>query len=780
MNKSITIHDLPALRRKRTLAFNRLNRTLEIAKVAQDDESQTDKFLAYHTESLRIAASFEEAHESILSVIDSTAEDAEDQIRCDFDELYFDILTIHRRLTATSGEINKSIDGSTSRAHFGDEGVKVKLPKINLPTFSGNIKTWPEFYDIFHSLIHENDSLTDTERMHYLVSSLTGDALGLIRVFPATGKYYREAYDALLGRYKDKRELAFTCWKEMQNLSIKTNNAHEFRRVLDTFNENLAILKRLELPIEHWDFILCYLLLSKLDSTIRCEFEQEHPNNELPTYTALKTFLYAKCEALVRDTHFTSNDRGGNVDRTRSNAYQNAKSNSVNPNTNKKSTTSAFLSNTETKASMTVNSPPGNMITFKCTFCGEGHTINHCTSFAQKSIDDRLEHAKTHHWCFNCLKSSHGLRDCKSIFNCQTCRKRHHSLLHRDDTTDSDSVNALKEENLSKQEKESDTSKDQQVVLTNLGDRSLVLLSTAKIEVKDSNGQFQTMRALIDSGSQAHFITERAADLLGIERTLSSRKISGLGQSTSSVSGVIPLDIGVGGRVLFNIKALTLPTICGKMPAMKLNKSTWKHVQHLPLADPECHLPATIDILLGAEIFSSLLLNGVVSGGPNKPSALNTVFGWLLTGNVECLNPHHGETRTFFLSNKTADNIDACLNNELKKFWELENVPICTKLTPDEELCETKYANEHSRDNSGSGCPTLELAQQTKTEIIDLMARGRFQLRKWASNVPDLLSDLSPNERLINTEGVPLDVETSDTIKDQNPNGKPAGRRFAV
>lgn len=397
-NQSKTIHDLPALRRKRTLAFNRLNKTLEIAKIAEDDESQLDKFFAYHTESLRIAASFEEAHESILTVIDSTAEETEDEIRCDFDEVYFEIVAIHRRLRVTSGEINKSFEGSTSRSHNSGEGVKVNLPKINLPTFSGNIKTWPEFHDIFHSLIHENHSLSDTERMHYLVSGLAGDALALIRIFPATGKYYREAYDALIGRYKDKRELAFTCWKEMQNLSIKSNNAHEFRRVLDTFNENLAILKRLELPIEHWDFILCYLLLSKLDSTIRCEFEQEHPNNELPTYTTLKTFLYAKCEALVRDTHFTSNDRGGNIDRARSNAYQNAKSNNVAFNTNKKSTTSAFLSNTETKASVTVSSPSINSITFKCTFCGEAHSINHCTSFAQKSIEDRLDYAKAHHW----------------------------------------------------------------------------------------------------------------------------------------------------------------------------------------------------------------------------------------------------------------------------------------------------------------------------------------------------------------------------------------------
>lgn len=698
MSQYKTVHDLPALRRKRTLAFNRLSKTLEIAKLAENNTDQIDRFIAHFTESTRHAARFEEAHESILSLIETKAEEAEDELRCKCDEIYFDIVAIHRRLTATSSEMNKSLDSSAASS----VEVKVKLPKINLPTFSGNIKTWSEFYDVFQSLIHENKSLSDTERMHYLVSSLTGDALALIRVFPITGKYYCEAYEALVARYRDKRELAFTCWKEMQSLSLQSNNAHEFRRVLDTFNENLAILKRLELPIEQWDFILCYLLLSKLNSTMRCEFEQEYPNNELPTYTTLKSFLYAKCEALVRDIHFTNTDKGANVDRTRSSTQQNFKAT-----TNKKATTSAFLSNTDVKPSEPVNAPSVNTNIFKCTFCGEGHSINHCLSFAKKPIDDRVNHAQAQHWCFNCLKPSHGLRDCKSIFNCQKCRQRHHTLLHRDDVSDLAVVDSSNEEKQINQ-KECGTSNKEQVVLTNLGDRSLILLSTAKIEVKDSSGNFQMLRALIDSGSQAHFITERAADSLGVERTLSTRKISGLGQSKSSVSGIITLDIGINGRVLFNIDALTLPTICSKMPAIKLNKTTWNHVQHLPLADPECHLPGTIDILLGAEIFSSLLLNGVISGGPTRPSALNTVFGWLLTGNVESVNPHDGETKSFFVSNEICiENTNDRLDEELKRFWELDSIPTSTKLTPDEELCEAKYANEHSRDDSGRYIITL-------------------------------------------------------------------------
>ena len=34
-------------------------------------------------------------------------------------------------------------------------GLKVNLPKLQLPTFDGNIQQWQEFWDVFRSAIHE-------------------------------------------------------------------------------------------------------------------------------------------------------------------------------------------------------------------------------------------------------------------------------------------------------------------------------------------------------------------------------------------------------------------------------------------------------------------------------------------------------------------------------------------------------------------------------------------------------------------------------------------------
>lgn len=683
---SLTVDDLPALRRKRTMALNRLRKTLEIAELAQKDTHNLDKFLTYYAELQKNVTNFESAHSDILSLIEDESENTEDVVRSTFDDCYFDVMCIYRKLFKTSDHTTQP-----SVTQFGDE-VKVNLPKITLPNFSGNIKSWPEFYDIFNSMIHESKSLSDSERMQYLVSCLSGDALALIRTFPATGTYYQAAYKMLIDRYRDSRDLAFTCWKEMLNVNLKSKSPHDFRRTLDTFNENLTILTRLKLPTDQWDFILCYLLLSKLDPKLRCSFEQTPAASEFPTYDSLKSFLYTHCDALVRDNHFSNTENSQGFEKLRpSNKFHEAIS---------KKHSSVLLSNADDPTTQSLSVCPPERVTlqgtepsptvssYKCSFCGEGHSIKYCKSFAQKSIQDRLEHAKKLNWCFNCLKSSHSLKDCKSIFNCQKCRKRHHTLLHLDKT------DVPETESVTNTNTAPTCSQVSAGMLTNDRDNHIILLSTAKIEIRDSSGQFQTFRALIDSGSQAHFITEQAATRLGLRRSSTARSIRGLGQSPTAVSGAIQLEIGTGRSPVFNVEALVLENICGKMPIMKLDTSRWKHLQHLTLADPECNVPGNIDVLLGAEVFSSLLLPGSVSGTSDQPSALNSIFGWLLMGNVGVTC--NTELNSFFISDTDR------LTDQVRKFWELDSLPGSpSKLTSEEERCEQLFQQTVSRTSSG-------------------------------------------------------------------------------
>ncbi|GBN28944.1 hypothetical protein AVEN_262208-1 [Araneus ventricosus] len=57
-----------------------------------------------------------------------------------------------------------------------DKLLSVKLPDIPLPQFSGKYKVFGNFKSQFISLVEDNHGLSNTEKLYYLKSSLTGEA----------------------------------------------------------------------------------------------------------------------------------------------------------------------------------------------------------------------------------------------------------------------------------------------------------------------------------------------------------------------------------------------------------------------------------------------------------------------------------------------------------------------------------------------------------------------------------------------------------------------------
>ena len=78
------------------------------------------------------------------------------------------------------------------------------LEPIKLPSFSGNIIDWRHYYNIFVELIHVRTDLTDIQKLHYLHSSLSGEALNVIKSIPITHENYAVAIDVLKNRYDSK------------------------------------------------------------------------------------------------------------------------------------------------------------------------------------------------------------------------------------------------------------------------------------------------------------------------------------------------------------------------------------------------------------------------------------------------------------------------------------------------------------------------------------------------------------------------------------------------
>ena len=74
----------------------------------------------------------------------------------------------------------------------------VKLPKISVPSFDGNLLNWNTFWEQFVVAIHSKEQLTDSEKLVYLRESLKdGPAMRVIEGLAQTSDNYAEAITCL-------------------------------------------------------------------------------------------------------------------------------------------------------------------------------------------------------------------------------------------------------------------------------------------------------------------------------------------------------------------------------------------------------------------------------------------------------------------------------------------------------------------------------------------------------------------------------------------------------
>lgn len=127
----------------------------------------------------------------------------------------------------------------------------VKLPRIQLPTFSGSYDDWPTFKDLFLSLVHNNESISDVQKLHYLKSTITGEAELLLKHIQVTQCNYGKAWETLQERYGNKRLIVNSVLKRLFNQKKMTvQSATQLKHFLDTTTECLNNLQNLKLSID--------------------------------------------------------------------------------------------------------------------------------------------------------------------------------------------------------------------------------------------------------------------------------------------------------------------------------------------------------------------------------------------------------------------------------------------------------------------------------------------------------------------------------------------------
>jgi len=132
--------------------------------------------------------------------------------------------------------------------------------------------------------------------------------------------------------------------------------------------------------------------------------------------------------------------------------------------------------------------------------------------------------------CLNCFARGHQLRECISTQSCFTCRARHHTLLHKGNPNSRGSTSAISSsagpQNPAVQGA-AGSSENLPRVQNYLATGSRAgFLGTAIIDICLLGTNYRA-RALIDSGSEATFITERLFNLIQLPFRHIQAQVSG-------------------------------------------------------------------------------------------------------------------------------------------------------------------------------------------------------------------------------------------------------------
>ncbi|XP_053691478.1 uncharacterized protein LOC128739993 [Sabethes cyaneus] len=436
----------------------------------------------------------------------------------------------------------------------------VRLPQIKLQSFDGNIDEWLSFRDLFTSLIHFKAELPDVEKFHYLKGCLQGEPKSLIDPLQITRANYTIAWNTLLKRYNNSKQLKK---RQVQSLfqlpTVLKESANELHSLLESFERVVQTLDQIVQPGDYKDLLLTNFLTMRLDPSTCRSWEEFSSTQETDTVKELLEFLHRRIQVLEC---LPSRAMEARVQ------YQ--------PLPQKQRVSAVKTSYN------TVQSSGG-----RCMACSANHFLFQCGKFQRMSLTERDAFVRTHTLCRNCFRLGHQAKDCQAKYSCRICKARHHTMVcfkqerdsrPRPPPASSENSGATTTHHLPTS---SNSSQVDNLAATNISVSnsamqltSQVLLATAVILVEDDEGNQIPVRALLDSGSESNFISEHLSQRLKVDRQKTIPNDIQLADPSFSVSMGVDIVLGIEAFFDFFVSGRKL-TLGEQMPSLNESVFGW-------------------------------------------------------------------------------------------------------------------------------------------------------------------------------------------------------------
>ena len=271
---------------------------------------------------------------------------------------------------------------------------KVKLPKLVLRPFNGDITMWNTFWESYDSAVHRNRDLSEIDKFNYLNSLLTGTAREAVSGLSLTTANYAEVVAILKKCFGNADRIKARHMDILMNIELVTlsQDLKALQKLHDLVESHVGSLKALGVEANTYGSLLSSVILSKLPSDLQLIISRCNSESHQDLIPILKA-IEEEIEARER----------------------------VQPKPNSSQQRRAPEQQLPTATTLVSNTVPSVV---SCCYYQQHHPSGTCTTVTQ--VDAPKQILKGSGCCFCCLKRSHLGRDCHSTVRCSVCNGRHH------------------------------------------------------------------------------------------------------------------------------------------------------------------------------------------------------------------------------------------------------------------------------------------------------------------------------------------------------------------
>ncbi|UYV67640.1 hypothetical protein LAZ67_5001433 [Cordylochernes scorpioides] len=558
------------------------------------------------------------------------------------------------------------------------EGVSsYKLPKMALPVYDGTCLEWLGWWSRF-KMIHESAVLSEVEKFQYLVQSMKAGTRAdrLVKSYPLIPENYPKVVKALKDRFGDSNILTEVYVRQLLKLVI--NNVRRknlsLEGMYDQLESHLRSLESLGVTVRQNACFLYPMVESSLPEDLLRIWQRSalagYGGDELELPITIDQRLERLLEFLRREVKGEQRleymREGFGESSQRKNYGQHI----------------------ARMHAAQITEAKGRAIP-QCLRCKGKHWIQDCAGWRSMTVAKRMDEIRKYNACYRCLRVGHVMAACRTQLRCSHCKGPHHTSLHLPRRVSMEDRDQRQRQNT---EEPQVSLGEQEIALSGMHVRTVIptaLLATARVRLVGPRGVGVTVRALLDQGSQSSFVHRDLLHHLTIPVHKVNAQIFGIndtkGEHVKQMVSCSVASLTESGWTM-PIRALVVGRMTGILPSRDLRipvPSSWKT---LPLADPQFETSGRVDVILGADVYGSLLLPEVKYDEKTQLCAQKTRLGWIVSGKL----PGEGEVgphRVYNIRVNYGENLD----NVLRQLGEVEEVPLGHAKLDADEFCEELY-----------------------------------------------------------------------------------------